>query len=344
MNAIVKTEPAPGLSLVDVPTPEPGHNDVLIRILKTAICGTDVHIYEWDDWARRTIPIPLTVGHEFVGVIEGLGEAVQGLRVGQLVTGEGHIVCGHCRNCLAGRRHLCMNTVSIGATRPGAFAQYLVLPAGNVWPADPQIPLEVLAVFDPLGNAVHTALTYDLTGEDVLITGAGPVGAMAAAIVRHVGARYVVVTDINPWRLELVRKLGVVDLAVESSAESIRGAMSRLGMREGFDVGLEMSGAPQALRDMLDVMCHGGRIALLGFLEGEVAIDWEKVIFGSLTLKGIYGREMFETWYKMTAFIRSGLDITPVITHRFGFAEFETAFETMRSGRSGKVILEWAQA
>jgi threonine 3-dehydrogenase len=343
VKAIVKTDPGVGLRLLDVPTPEPGRNEVLIRILKTAICGTDVHIYEWDDWSRRTVPLPLVVGHEFVGVIDRVGEDVQGLKTGDLVTGEGHIVCGHCRNCLAGRRHLCMNTVSVGATRPGAFAEYLVLPAVNVWPADPRIPLEVLTVFDPLGNAVHTALSYDLTGEDVLITGAGPVGSMAAAIARHVGARYVVITDVNPWRLELARQLGVT-LAVEASPESIRGAMRELGMREGFDVGLEMSGNPGALRAMLEVMVHGGRIALLGFLEGESAIDWEKVIFGSLTLKGIYGREMFETWYKMTSFIQSGLDITPLITHRFPYTEFETAFETMRSGSSGKVILEWSHA
>ncbi len=344
MKAIVKTHPGVGLRLLDVPTPEPRRNEVLIRILKTAICGTDVHIYEWDDWSRRTLALPLVVGHEFVGVIEEVGEDAQGLQAGEVVTGEGHIVCGHCRNCLAGRRHLCMNTVSVGATRPGAFAEYLVLPAVNIWPADSRIPLEVLAVFDPLGNAVHSVLTYDLTGEDVLITGAGPVGSMAAAIARHVGARYVVITDVNPWRLELARTLGAVDLAVEAGPESIRGAMRQLGMREGFDVGLEMSGSPQALRGMLDVMCHGGRIALLGFLEGESAINWEKVIFGSLTLKGIYGREMFETWYKMTSFIQSGLDIAPLITHRFPYAEFEAAFETMRSGDSGKVILEWAEA
>jgi threonine 3-dehydrogenase len=342
MDALVKTRPGVGLNLEDVAVPAPGANEVLIRILKTAICGTDVHIYEWDDWARRTVPLPLVIGHEFVGVIEKLGEDVQGLKTGEVVTGEGHIVCGHCRNCLAGRRHLCRNTLSIGATRPGAFAQYLVLPAVNIWPADPRIPLDVLAVFDPLGNAVHTALSYDLTGEDVLITGAGPVGCMAAAIARHVGARYVVITDVNPWRLELARAMGVT-LAVAAGEESIHGAMRELGMKEGFDVGLEMSGSPQALRGMLDVMCHGGRIALLGFLEGDNAIDWEKVIFSSLTLKGIYGREMFETWYKMTAFIQSGLDITPIITHRFPYTEFETAFETMRSGSSGKVILEWSQ-
>jgi len=343
MDALVKTAAGVGLSLEDVEVPRPGPSEVLIRILKTAICGTDVHIYEWDDWARRTIPLPLVIGHEFVGVIDELGEDVSGLGTGEVVTGEGHVVCGHCRNCLAGRRHLCPNTVSIGATRPGAFAQYLVLPAVNVWPADPRIPLEVLAVFDPLGNAVHTALTYDLTGEDVLITGAGPVGCMAAAIARHVGARYVVITDVNPWRLELARTMGAT-LAVAAGEESIRGAMKQLGMKEGFDVGLEMSGSPAALRGMLDVMCHGGRIALLGFLEGESAIDWERVIFTSLTLKGIYGREMFETWYKMTAFIQSGLDITPMITHRFPYTDFGTAFETMRSGRSGKVILEWAKA
>jgi threonine 3-dehydrogenase len=343
MDALVKTAAGVGLSLEDVEVPRPGPSEVLIRILKTAICGTDVHIYEWDDWARRTIPLPLVIGHEFVGVIDELGEDVTGLETGEVVTGEGHVVCGHCRNCLAGRRHLCPNTVSIGSTRPGAFARYLVLPAVNVWPADPRIPLEVLAVFDPLGNAVHTALTYDLTGEDVLITGAGPVGCMAAAIARHVGARYVVITDVNPWRLELARTMGAT-LAVAAGEESIHGAMKELGMKEGFDVGLEMSGSPAALGGMLDVMCHGGRIALLGFLEGESAIDWERVIFSSLTLKGIYGREMFETWYKMTAFIQSGLDITPMITHRFPYTEFETAFETMRSGRSGKVILEWSEA
>ena len=343
MKALVKSGPGLGLSLEEVVTPKPERNEVLIRILKTAICGTDVHIYEWDDWSRRTVPLPLVIGHEFVGVIEQLGEDVGGLEVGEVVTGEGHIVCGHCRNCRAGRRHLCVNTVSIGATWPGAFAEYLALPAVNVWPADPAIPLEALALFDPLGNAVHTALSYDLTGEDVLITGAGPVGCMAAAVARHVGARHVVITDVNPWRLELAGKMGVT-LAVDAGPESIRGAMHKLGMREGFDVGLEMSGSPTALRGMLDVMCHGGRIALLGFLEGENAIDWEKVIFGSLTLKGIYGREMFETWYKMTSFIQSGLDITPLITHRFRYTEFETGFETMRSGKSGKIILEWSEA
>lgn len=343
MRALVKSGPGVGLSLAEVATPDPAPNEVLIRILKTAICGTDVHIYEWDDWSRRTVPIPLIIGHEFVGVIERLGDDVQGLEISEVVTGEGHIVCGHCRNCLAGRRHLCMNTVSIGVTRAGAFAEYLALPAVNVWPADPRISLEVLAVFDPLGNAVHTALSYDLTGEDVLVTGAGPVGCMAAAIARHVGARYVVITDVNPWRLELARKMGVT-LAVDAGPESIPRAMQELGMKEGFDVGLEVSGNPQALRDMLDVMCHGGRIALLGILEGESAIDWEKVVFGSLTLKGIYGREMFETWYKMTSFVQSGLDITPIITHRFPYTEFEAAFETMRSGRSGKIILEWSEA
>ena len=342
MKALVKSGPGVGLSLEEVAAPEPGRSEVLIRILKTAICGTDVHIYEWDDWARRTVPLPLVAGHEFVGVIEQLGADVGGLEVGEVVTGEGHIVCGHCRNCRAGRRHLCVNTVSIGATWPGAFAEYLVLPAVNIWPADPAIPLEVLAVFDPLGNAVHTALSYDLTGEDVLITGAGPVGCMAAAIARHVGARHVVITDVNPWRLELAAKMGVT-LAVEAGPDSIQGAMHKLGMKEGFDVGLEMSGSPTALRGMLNVMCHGGRIALLGFLEGESAIDWEKVIFGSLTLKGVYGREMFETWYKMTSFIQSGLDITPLITHRLHYTEFETGFETMLSGKSGKIILEWSE-
>jgi threonine 3-dehydrogenase len=343
VDALVKVGPGPGLSLEDVAVPQVGRNEVLIRLLKTAICGNDVHIYEWDEWSRRTVPIPLVVGHEFVGVIEQLGKDVGGLEVGEVVTGEGHIVCGHCRNCRAGRWHLCMNTISIGATWPGAFAQYLALPAVNVWPADPGIPLDVVAVFDPLGNAVHTALSFDLAGEDVLITGAGPVGCMAAAVARHVGARHVVITDVNPWRLELARKMGVT-LAVGADADSIHGAMRELGMKEGFDVGLEMSGNPKALRGMLDVMCHGGCVALLGFLEGESAIEWEKVIFGSLTLKGIYGREMFETWYKMTSFIQSGLNITPVITHHFPYTEFETGFEAIRSGEAGKVILDWSEA
>ena len=343
MKALVKAAGGPGLELADVPVPAIGRDDVLVRILKTAICGTDVHIYQWDEWASRTVPVPMVVGHEFVGVIDKLGNDVRGLHVGELVTGEGHIVCGHCRNCRAGRRHLCVNTISVGATRPGAFAEYLALPSSNIWVADPAIPLDVLSICDPLGNAAHTALSFDLVGEDVLITGAGPIGCMAAAIARHVGARHVVVSDINPDRLNLAKVMGA-SLTVDARSEPVSEALTRLGMSEGFDVGLEMSGSPDALRGMLEAMCHGGRIALLGFLEGETAIDWERVIFSGLTIKGIYGRQMYETWYKMTAMLQSGLDVSPVITHRFPFSEYEAAFEVMLSGRSGKVILEWATA
>ena len=341
MKALLKAAPGPGLELVEVPVPAVGRDEVLVRILKTAICGTDVHIYQWDEWAQRTVPVPLIVGHEFVGVIDTLGSDVRGLAVGELVTGEGHIVCGRCRNCRAGRRHLCVNTVSVGATRPGAFAEYLVLPSSNIWQADRSISLDVLSLCDALGNATHTALSFDLVGEDVLITGAGPIGCMAAAIARHVGARHVVVSDINPDRLGLATALGA-SLVLDARHESAGDAMATLGMTEGFDVGLEMSGNPIALRGMLQTMSHGGRIALLGFLEGESAIDWERVIFGGLTIKGIYGRQMFETWYKMTSMLQSGLDVTPVITHRFPYTEYETAFEVMSSGRSGKIILEWA--
>jgi threonine 3-dehydrogenase len=343
MKALVKVAPTTGLVLIDVDTPQIGRDDVLIRILKTAICGTDVHIWEWDDWARRTIPVPMAVGHEFVGVIDELGEGVLGLERGQLVSGEGHVVCGRCRNCRAGRRHLCPNTVSVGSTRPGAFAEYLALPASNVWPLDSTIPLEVASLFDALGNAVHTALSFNLIGEDVLITGAGPIGCMAAAVARHVGARHVVVTDMNPYRLDLARAAGA-SLALDVRSEELAEAMARLGMREGFDVGLEMSGNPAALRSMLGAMRSGGGMALLGFLEGSHEIEWERVIFGGLTIKGVFGREMYETWYKMTSMVQGGLDVTPVITHRFPVTEFETAFEVMRSGRSGKVILEWASA
>jgi threonine 3-dehydrogenase len=341
MKALVKAAAGPGLELTDVPAPQIGRDDVLIRILKTAICGTDVHIFQWDEWARRTVPVPMVVGHEFVGVIDELGSDVRGLQVGELVTGEGHIVCGHCRNCRAGRRHLCVNAISIGATREGAFAEYLALPSSNIWVADPAIPLDVLAICDPLGNATHTALSFDLVGEDVLITGAGPVGCLATAIARHVGARHVVVTDINPDRLELAKVMGA-SLTIDARSQPASEALATLGMSEGFDVGLEMSGSPDALRGMLEAMCHGGRIALLGFLEGETAIDWERVIFSGLTIKGIYGRQMYETWYKMTAMLQSGLDVSPVITHRFPYTEYETAFDVMLSGRSGKVILEWA--
>ena len=343
MLALVKNRQGPGLALENVPVPSAGPGEVVIRVLKTAICGTDVHIYEWDEWARRTVPVPLIAGHEFVGRIVEIGEGVRGLELGELATGEGHIVCGHCRNCRAGRRHLCAHSVSIGATAPGAFAEYLVLPAVNVWPADERIPLDTLAIFDPLGNAVHAALSFDLVGEDVLITGAGPVGCLAAAVVRHAGARHVVITDVNPARLRIAEQMGV-SLAVDVRTSGPAEAMASLGMTEGFDVGLEMSGNKGALRDMIAAMAHGGRISLMGFLEGETPIELEPVIFGGLTLKGIYGREMFETWYKMTAMVQSGLDVSPVITHRFPVAEYEEAFATMRSGRSGKVILEWPAA
>ncbi|MCU0584440.1 MAG: L-threonine 3-dehydrogenase [Desulfobacterales bacterium] len=340
MKALVKAKPEAGLWLEEVPVPEPGINDVLIKIHKTSICGTDVHIYLWDDWARRTIPVPMPIGHEFVGRVAAIGANVHDFAVGDLVSGEGHLVCGRCRNCLAGRRHLCPKTSSVGVNRPGAFAEYLCIPVSNVWYCDPAIPTDVLAVFDPLGNATHTALSFDLLGEDVLITGAGPIGCMATAISRHAGARHIVVTDVIPRRLDLARRLGAT-LALDVRHESIDDAQRLLGMKEGFDVGLEMSGNPQAFRDMLAAMCHGGRIALLGILPPATAVDWGTVIFNSLTLKGIYGREMYETWYKMTVMIQSGLDITPVITHHFHFSEFEKGFEAMHSGQSGKVILTW---
>ncbi len=343
MLALVKDHRGAGLALHAVPVPTTGPADVVIRVLKTAICGTDVHIYEWDEWAQRTIPVPLVAGHEFVGRIVELGDAVRGLEVGQLVTGEGHIVCGHCRNCRAGRRHLCAASVSIGATAPGAFAEYLALPAVNVWPVPESIPLDTLAIFDPLGNAVHAALSCDLVGEDVLITGAGPVGCLATAVVRHAGARHVVVTDVNPTRLEIAARMGA-SLTVDVRTSSPVEAMATLGMTEGFDVGLEMSGQKSALHSMIGTMAHGGRISLMGFLEGETPVELERVIFYGLTLKGIYGREMFETWYKMTAMVQGGLDVTPVITHRFPVAEYEEAFALVRSGHSGKVILEWPAA
>jgi len=340
MPALVKAKPEPGLWLEEVPVPEPGINDVLIKIHKTAICGTDVHIYNWDEWAQRTIPVPMPVGHEFVGRVAAVGSNVHDFKPGDLVSGEGHLVCGRCRNCLAGRRHLCPHTSGVGVNRPGAFAEYLCIPVTNVWYCDPTIPTDVLAVFDPLGNATHTALSFDVLGEDVLITGAGPIGCMATAVVRHAGARHIVVTDVIPHRLELARRMGAT-LALDVRHESLGGAQKQLGMKEGFDVGMEMSGNPQAFRDLLTNMCHGGKIALLGILPQATAVDWDTVIFNSLTLKGIYGREMYETWYKMTVMIQSGLDITPVITHRFHYTEFEKGFEVMRSGLSGKVILTW---
>ncbi len=343
MQALVKREAKPGIWLERIPVPEVGPNDVLIRVLKTSICGTDVHIYNWDAWAQKTIPVPMQVGHEFVGRVAKVGSHVRGVQEGELVSGEGHLVCGHCRNCRAGRWHLCPNTKGVGVNRPGCFAEYVCIPAQNVWHCDPKIPLEILSCFDPFGNAVHTALQFKVLGEDVLITGAGPIGCMAAAVVRHAGVRHVVVTDVNPYRLDLARKLGATR-AVNIRETTLKQVQQDLGMAEGFDVGLEMSGNGQALSDMLDNMFHGGKIAILGIPSGEVRIDWNKVIFNMITLKGVYGREMFETWYMMTAMLQSGLDISPVITHRFPFTEFEQGFAAMRSGNSGKVVLTWAEA
>jgi threonine 3-dehydrogenase len=342
MKALVKKERAPGLSLEEVPVPEVGEFDVLIRILRSSICGTDVHIYEWDAWAQRTIPTPMPIGHEFVGVIESIGSHVHDFHPGMIATGEGHLVCGRCRNCLAGRRHLCNKTSGVGVNRPGAFAEFLSIPQTNVWAADPKIPLEVLSCFDPLGNAVHTTLSFDVLGEDVLITGAGPIGIMAVAIAKHAGARYVVITDVNPYRLALAEKMGAT-VALDVRKGTLKEVMAHLGMKEGFDVGLEMSGSDKALNDMLATMCHGGKIALLGIQSKQAAIDWDLVVFNGLTIKGIYGREMYETWYKMTTMIQSGLDISPVITHQFPYTEFEKGFALMRSGQSGKIILHWAE-
>jgi threonine 3-dehydrogenase len=343
VKALVKRHAAPGLWLQDVPQPEIGINDVLIKVDRTGICGTDLHIYKWDEWARKTIPVPMVVGHEFVGEIVAVGSNVVDFHPGEIVSGEGHVVCGRCRNCLAGRRHLCAHTKGVGVNRPGAFAEYLALPMTNVWHHDPSIDRDVASIFDPFGNAVHTALSFPVLGEDVLITGAGPIGIMAAAVVRHAGARYVVISDINPYRLELARKMGVT-LAVDVRTETIAAAQKRLGMKEGFDVGLEMSGNSAAFRDMLSNMCHGGKIAMLGIPEKEMAIDWNLVVFNMLTIKGIYGREMYETWYMMTVMLQSGLDIRPVITHRFHYSEFQMGFDQMLSGQSGKVILKWSEA
>jgi threonine 3-dehydrogenase len=340
MKALVKSRPEVGLWMEDVPMPPLGHNDVLIRIKKTAICGTDLHIFQWDDWARRTIPVPMVIGHEYVGEVAEVGSEVSDYHVGDRVTGEGHITCGHCRNCRAGRRHLCRNTKGVGVDRPGCFAEYLVLPAVNVFQLPPDIPDDLAAIFDPFGNATHTALSFDLVGEDVLITGAGPIGCMAAAICRHVGARHVVVTDINEYRLGLARKLGATRV-VNPRHENLTDVMRQLDMHEGFDVGLEMSGSPEAFQQMLAAMNHGGRVAILGIFPRPVEIDWSQVIFKGLILKGIYGREMFETWYKMTTIVQGGLNIAPIITHRFHVDEFEEAFQVMAQGRSGKVLLEW---
>ena len=340
MKALVKAKSEPGLWLQDVPEPACGLNDVLIRVDRTGICGTDLHIYKWDAWAQKTIPVPMTVGHEFVGEVVEVGGNVNDFFPGEIVSGEGHVVCGRCRNCLAGRRHLCAHTSGIGVNRPGAFAEYLALPMANVWHHRPGIDLDVASIFDPLGNAVHTALSFDLLGEDVLVTGAGPIGIMGAAIARHAGARYVVITDVNEYRLDLARRMKV-DVALNVAKGSLADVQKQLGMAEGFDVGLEMSGSPVAFREMIDNMAHGGKIAMLGIPGAEMAIDWNKVIFNMLTIKGIYGREMYETWYKMTVMIQTGLDISPVITHRFGADEFERGFAAMKSGESGKVILDW---
>jgi threonine 3-dehydrogenase len=340
MKALVKSKRSVGLWLEDVPEPEIGINDVKVRVLLTGICGTDLHIYEWDEWAQSTIPVPLVIGHEFMGEIVAVGANVSDFRVGELVSGEGHVVCGRCRNCLAGRRHLCAHTQGVGVNRPGAFAEFIVLPMSNIWKHSEGIKPAIAAIFDPFGNAVHTALSFPVLGEDVLVTGAGPIGIMAAAVAKHAGARYVVITDVNPYRLELATKVGVT-MAVDPRKTSLKDVQQKLGMREGFDVGLEMSGNASAFRDMLANMSHGGKIALLGIPKGEMSIDWHGVIFNMLTIKGIYGREMYETWYKMTVMLESGLDISPVITHHFSWREHEQAFAVMRTGNTGKVILDW---
>ncbi|QEX21090.1 L-threonine 3-dehydrogenase [Hypericibacter adhaerens] len=340
MRALVKTVAGPGLTLTDVRDPEVGHNDVMIRIKKTAICGTDIHIWKWDEWAQKTIPVPMHVGHEYVGEIVDMGVEVKGFKVGDRVSGEGHITCGYCRNCRAGRRHLCRHTVGVGVNREGAFADFLVIPAFNAFKIPAEISDDLASIFDPFGNATHTALSFDLVGEDVLITGAGPIGIMAAAIARHVGARHVVITDVNDYRLGLAKKMGATR-SVNVTKESLKDVMSEIGMVEGFDVGLEMSGVPTAFSDMLSVMNHGGKVALLGIPPANTAIDWNQVIFKGLEIRGIYGRQMFETWYKMVAMLQSGLDLTPVITHHFKVQDYVAGFNTMLSGQSGKVVLDW---
>jgi threonine 3-dehydrogenase len=353
MKAICKSRREPGLWLEEIEAPRPGINDVLIRVLRAGICGTDVHIYKWDDWAQRTIPVPMAIGHEFVGEIVEAGSNVADFHPGDIVSGEGHVVCGRCRNCLAGRRHLCAHTLGVGVNRPGAFAEYIVLPMTNIWRHAHSIDLDIAAIFDPFGNAVHTALSFPVLGEDVLITGAGPIGLMAAAVVRHAGARFVVVTDRNPFRLALAMKMGATvahDVTHDANtgsqdprpdARGLKGVQEQLGMTEGFDIGLEMSGSADAFRDMLDNMSHGSKIAMLGIPDREMSIDWRTVVFNMLTIKGIYGREMYETWYKMTVMLQSGLNIQPVITHRFHYTEFERGFAAMLSGDAAKVILSF---
>lgn len=340
MKALVKKRAEPGLYLEEVSIPKVSKNDVLIKIEKTSICGTDVHIYNWDEWAQKIISVPLIIGHEFVGIVEDVGNNVMDFKQGDIVSGEGHLVCGHCRNCLAGRRHLCMNSSAIGINRDGAFAEYLSIPVTNVWYCDKNISKDILTCFDPLGNAVHTCLSFDLLGEDVLITGAGPIGIMAVSIAKHAGARYIVITDINPYRLELAKKIGAT-MTVNVNNQKIADVVNELGMKEGFDVGLEMSGNPNAFNSMISHMCHGGKIALLGIQQNVTAIDWDQVVFNGLTIKGIYGREMYETWYKMTSMIQTGLDILPIITHRLKYNSFEEGFNIMKGGKSGKVILDW---
>ncbi len=340
MKTLTKLKKQPGMWMVEQPLPKVGHNDVKIKIKKTAICGTDMHIYNWDEWSQKTIPVPMIVGHEFIGVIDEAGSEVSAYKLGQRVSGEGHITCGHCRNCRAGRRHLCRNTVGVGVDRPGAFAEYLVIPQDNVFPIPDNISDDMAAIFDPFGNAVHTALSFDLVGEDVLITGAGPIGIMAVAVCKHVGARHVVITDVNPYRLDLAIKMGATR-AVDVSKQNLAEVMKDLAMTEGFDVGLEMSGVPSAFKGMLEAMNNGGKIAMLGIPPGDMAIDWNQVIFKGLKIKGIYGREIFETWYKMVSMLQSGLDISPVITHHFKVDDFQQGFDVMGSGQSGKVILSW---
>ncbi|KTF12937.1 MULTISPECIES: L-threonine 3-dehydrogenase [Pseudoalteromonas] len=340
MKALSKLKAEPGIWMTDAPKPEVGHNDLLIKIRKTAICGTDVHIYKWDEWASKTIPTPMVVGHEYVGEVVDMGQEVRGFAVGDRVSGEGHITCGHCRNCRAGRVHLCRNTTGVGVNREGAFAEYLVIPAFNAFKIPDNISDELASIFDPFGNAVHTALSFDLVGEDVLITGAGPIGIMAAAVAKHVGARHVVITDVNEYRLELARKMGA-SRAVNVANEKLEDVMNDLGMTEGFDIGLEMSGVPSAFNSMLNNMNHGGKIAMLGIPPSDMAVDWNQVIFKGLVIKGIYGREMFETWYKMASLIQSGLDLNPIITHQYSVDDFQAGFDMMISGQSGKVILNW---
>jgi len=340
MKSLIKLKAEPGIWMGESPKPEMGHNDLLIKINKTAICGTDIHIYNWDEWSQKTIPVPMVVGHEYAGEVVDIGQEVKGFTIGDRVSGEGHITCGHCRNCRGGRTHLCRNTVGVGVNRPGSFAEYLVIPAYNAFKLPDEISDDLAAIFDPFGNAVHTALSFDLVGEDVLITGAGPIGIMAAAVAKHVGARHVVITDVNQYRLDLAKKMGATR-AVDVSKESLTDVMADLGMTEGFDVGMEMSGVPMAFTDMLNNMNNGGKIAMLGIPGSDMAIDWSKVIFKGLTIKGIYGREMFETWYKMASLIQSGLDLSPIITHHYNIDDFQEGFDIMRSGLSGKVILDW---